>query len=415
MSRKMIAGTSGHNFKPLGGALIAGALLAACGGHGQYTQDHLSTAHQKMDVLKAATDYDMAHQSFVAGDLEKALDRVDKSIARNDQVAKSHVLRGRTLHEMGDMEGAIEAFRRAEALDPKNVEAQYYLGVVFERLADRDTAVNHYLAAHELELSNAQYAIAAAELLIDDGRVDDAEQMLESGPYEHNAGVKQTLGHIAQLRGDNEQAVRFFQDARLLAPEDAAIEEDLARALVRTGQYGEAERHLARVLKNEDGDVMRRDLKHEHARCLAELERFAEARTEYLDLTGSYEGASDVDAWIGLGETAAVLKDQARLREAATRVIALAPDRPDGYMFRAIWSRRQGQYPQSMRWLEKAEQLGAEPTVVYPLQAMVLQDMGLHDDAARLIAQAATHHPQLGPIAERISREAAYANVPTDN
>lgn len=388
------------------------AVLAGCGGgHGKYTEEHLSVAQEKLAILKSATDYDMSHQSFVAGDLDKALERVDRSIARSEQVAKSHVLRGRILHEMGEMEQAIESFRRAEALEPDNIDAQYYLGVVFERLVERDQAIAHYTRAHELDPANAQYVVAAAELLIDSQRFDEAERMLGDGAYQHNAAVKQTLGHIAQLRGDDAKAVEFFSEARLLAPEDRGIEEDLALALVRTGRFGDAERHLARLLKQDKTETPRRDLMHARARCMVELERFVEARTQYLELSHDYEGASDVAAWIGLGEMAAILKDQARLRDAATRTIALAPDRPEGYVFRAVWSRRQGQLEAALNWLDRAEQYGGSPSVVHPMRALVLRDMGRHDEAERSIVTAAAAHPELAPVAERILRDRAYAGV----
>ena len=43
--------------------------------------------------MKAAQEWDMARQAFLAGDLNKALEAVDHSLALNDKVVKSHVLR----------------------------------------------------------------------------------------------------------------------------------------------------------------------------------------------------------------------------------------------------------------------------------------------------------------------------------
>ena len=56
-------------------ALAAAATLAGCSGakHGQYTQEHLSAAQVKMDMLKAGTQWQMANQQFLSGDLSKSL------------------------------------------------------------------------------------------------------------------------------------------------------------------------------------------------------------------------------------------------------------------------------------------------------------------------------------------------------
>jgi len=71
--------------------LTASLLITGCGSHGRYTKEHVSNAKLKMNMLKAATEYQMAHQAFLAGDLEKAATHVDYSIGLSEKVTKSHV------------------------------------------------------------------------------------------------------------------------------------------------------------------------------------------------------------------------------------------------------------------------------------------------------------------------------------
>ncbi|HRQ73103.1 MAG TPA: tetratricopeptide repeat protein [Phycisphaerales bacterium] len=357
---------------------------AGCGGggHGKYTREHLSAAREKLSIMKSATEHDMARQAFLAGDLDKALKRIDTSIAINDQVARSHVLRGRILNEMGALDQAVHALRAAESLDATNVEAQFYLGVLFERLQEQETALGHYRRAMELDPTAPQYAVAAAETLIDMGRTAEAETLLREGGgrYEHAAGVKQTLGHIALMAGRNAEAVELFNQARLLAPDDVAILEDLVRAQVSVQDYRAAESNLARLLKDSQR-AGRRDLLHSRARCLTELARPVEARTIYITLTEGDEGAGDLEAWIGLGELSYVLKDQHRLRAAATRVIAIAPERADGYLLRALWHRRQNENAAALEWLGRAAARDPSSAKINTLRGLVLRDMGRHDAA----------------------------------
>src|SRR5256885_11841798 len=99
--------------------------------------------------------------------------------------------------EMGDVEGASESFVQAQKIDPKSVDAEYFQGVLAERIDRRDEALSHYQAACELDPTNPQYAIAAAEMMIEAGDLGKAETFLlgRANTFDHNAGIRQTLGH----------------------------------------------------------------------------------------------------------------------------------------------------------------------------------------------------------------------------
>lgn len=366
----------------LGAAVMAAAWLAAgCASHGKYTEQHISAAKEKMQAMKSATEWEMARQAFLAGDLEKAKKGVDRSIALNPNVAKSHVLRGRVMMEMGDLEAAANSLLTARTIDPGFVEGAYYLGICYERFTQKDKALEAYQAAAELDQAAPQYAIAAAEMMIDLDRVDEAQTYLETrrATFEHNAGVRQTLGHIALIKGDKQRAAVLFGEARLLAPDDQAILEDLARAQVDTGQFAEAENNLAKLLGAPEYKA-RRDLLLTRARCLVQVERPLEAREILLGLTGDQSGSADVESWIELGNVAYLLKDLQRVRQAATRAVAIAPNRPEGYVLRALYLRRTGDVAAARGNLDKAVQLGAGPEVA-DLIAVVDQEMSTRQAA----------------------------------
>jgi tetratricopeptide (TPR) repeat protein len=385
-------------------ALAAGLsaqVLTGCAGSGSYIKQTSVDHKSKMDVMKSATEYDMGRQSYFAGDLAKALERVDRSIAINDQVAKSHVLRGRILIEMGALDGALDSLHTAEALAPENVDAQYYLGLVYERLTEHDEALAHFQAAAELDPEDAQYVVAAAEMLVDEGRVDEAEQYILSRRerFEHNPGVRQTLGHIAMIQGDHARALAMFAEARTLAPEDTDILEDLAQAQVALGRYAEAATSLSKLLKDEELAARRRDLQHLYGRCLVETTRFIEARDTYITLTEDDEGAADVEAWIGLGNLAAILKDPYRLRSAARRVANLEPGREEGYLFYAIYHRRRGELGDALHYLDMGSRNAANPSAIYTLAGVILTEMGRDEEAKQALTAALQGDPSNTAIA----------------
>lgn len=401
--------------RPIRSALLtlaAGSVtvLAGCQGHGQYTTEALDNARERMSSIQAATRWDLAHQQFLAGDLDKALTNVEQSINLHDTVAHSHVLHGRILLELGRLEDAVEAFDKAIDLDPSTAEPQYYRGIVFERFNEYVEAHESYETASRLEPSDPQYAVAAAEMLIQLDLLDRAEETLleRAREYQHSAGVKQTLGHIALLRGDAEKAVNLFREARLLAGDDLSIVEDLVSAQMLAGQWVDAEFNIRQLLKDEDHKD-RRDLKQLDARCLAALDRPVEARTVLMALTASPEGANDVSVWIDLGKVSLTLGDERRVRACATKAMALAPNAHEGYMLNAALALRNGENEKALAALEMAAQRTDTDPRPAMLRGVVLQQMGRFDEAAESFAAALRIDPQ-DPRAQRM-----LASMPLDD
>lgn len=395
-------------------AQTIGAMVLACGlalagggcqpGHGKYTSEALARSQERVAGIKAANEYDQALQSYRAGDLDKALKAIDRSLTINPSVCKSWVLRGRIMIERSDLEQAATSLQKAEAIDPTNVDAQYYLGFVHERFTQTDKALERYRKASDLEPTNPQYAIAAAEMMIDKGDLAGAEAFLGSrGPtFEHNAGVRQTLGHIAMIRGDRERAVALFNEARLLAPDDPAVLENLVQAQLATGRYAEADGNLAK-LQTLKGNEDRRDLRLLRARCLMKVDRPVEARAILVDLTSGDIGQRDIDAWIELGNVCYMLRDTVRLRQAASRVVGLAPTRPEGFSLKALWQRKAGDLAGALASADMAVQRRGTSVDPLLLRGLILSELGRTNEANECFA-----------LAQRESGmgDGAVANVP---
>ncbi|MBL9002160.1 MAG: tetratricopeptide repeat protein [Phycisphaerae bacterium] len=368
-------------------------VLSGCGSHGKYTAAHLSGAKLKMNALKAATEYQMAHQAFLAGDLNKALRHIDHSLSLNSDVVKSHVLKGRIFLEKNDPEKAEACFTYAQSEEPDNVEAAYFRGVLAERVSRKEEALAHYTKAADLAPTDAQYCIAAAEMMIDLGRVPDAKVYLEQreGGFVHNAGVKQVLGNIAMLTGDTARAEVLFTEARLLAPDDTIIRECLVRALMANQKYAEAGALLSAMNAEKPGGAGR-DVMHLHATCLMHTDRPVEARELYLKLTKDAAGQSDAEAWMGLGQSAFILRDTARLKLAAQRLIAIAPQSADGYVLRGLLNRTNGEMQAALNNFQQAVKMSRTADNLM-LLAMTQQDLGMTAQARQTLRAAAEVRP----------------------
>ncbi len=385
------------------------ALLTLCGAggcakQGKHNAEFAEQATERMNQLKSGTQWSLAQQQFLAGDFQKALRTVDSSVALNPKVPKAHVLRGRVLMEMGRLEPARDAFIEAERLatlagegnNPENAQAQYYLGVIHERYNEPQKAYERYSKALELDPQNAQPLVAAGEMLIQQDRLDEAEALLESSrtTFEYNAAIRQSLGQIAMLRSRPEKATEYFKQATILAPGEQTVAEDLVRAQMGSGKYGEAEMNLRRMVEAAERhkDEPRRDLQHLRAKCLIAMNRQIEARDVLLKLTDDTEGSADVPAWLALSEVSAALNDLGRLRGASGRVIALAPERPEGYLYRAVWNQRSGKVTAALVDLNTSIARG-ETAQAYALKGVLLKDLGKLEDSSAALANASRLDP----------------------
>jgi tetratricopeptide (TPR) repeat protein len=410
------------------GVLIALGTLCGCAEQGKHNAEFAEQATKRMNQLKSGTQWSLAQQQFLAGDFQKALRSVDSSILLNGEVPKSHVLRGRILTEMGRLEPARESFLEAERLaaaageehKAENAQAQYYLGVLHERFNEPQKAYERYSKALELDPTNAQPLVAASEMLVQLDRLDEAEKLLDSQTttFQYNAAIRQSLGEIAMLRNQPDKAVELFNQAAILAPGEQGIAEDLVRAQMACGKYGEAEMNLRRMVEAAEHhkDEPRRDLLHMRAKCLMAMNRQIEARDVLLKLTADTDGSADITAWLELAQVSAALNDLGRLRGAAARVIALNPDLSEGYLLRAVWNQRAGKPSGALADANLAIAKG-ESAEAFALKGMILKDMGRTREAAEALARAVKLDPQnanLSALSRQVGASQAVGSVDKD-
>ena len=402
------------NHSLLAYALIAGLslTLTGCGGHGKYTTEGISLAKTRLDTLKAATEYDMGMQAFLAGDLEKAARKVAQAERLTPDNPKAAVLRGRIAIERGLMGEALIALQRAAELNDEEVEAHYYLGVVNERLSEHEAALTHFTRAHELEPFNPQHAVAAGEMLVDLGRTAEARTFLcASEAAEHAAGIQQLLGHIDLIDDDPESACERFGRARLLAPEDHAILTDLASAQMAAGRFGDAQTNLDYLLKDPDHRG-RRDLRHLKAECLLAMNQPVDARDIYRGLSTG-EGSSDARAWAGLARSAYQIRDEQSFRRAAARVISIDPTLGEGYILHAAMLREKGNPEKALQILDTGLMRAGRDADLLAMRSLVLTDLDRRDEAL-VAAHAALDLDPMNQAGLRMLDRLAVVSVPVD-
>lgn len=133
---------------------------------------------------------------------------------------------------LGALEPAVEAFRKAVALDPRNSEARVALGRTLSQLGRPGEAREAYRAALALAPGSPPALVGLGKLELEAGRPEEAvasfEAALAADPG-HRQGLYNLAAALALLGRTGEAA-----EVRRRFAEAAAADEDPARSLSRT-------------------------------------------------------------------------------------------------------------------------------------------------------------------------------------
>lgn len=337
--------------------LAASALITTgCGGPTKAGTEARTAARQRMEKASSVIVYDQARQSFESGQLDRALKQIDEAILRSPDESRSWILRGRILLEAGRLEPALASFAKASELRPESAEAHYYQGIVHERWFEPEKALVSYEQATTLDEAKVAYLLAWAETMVALRRYDEVESTLGAKltRFENSAPIHQLLGQVAMMTDDPEDAVRHFNRARMIDPSIPMILENLVRARFAAGQWQACLDDVRRLQREAEGGRTVERMRLE-GRCLVMLGRYDDARAIFAQITR--ESPEDAQAWIDLAASSWELGELARVQSSAQRLLRIAPDRYEGYVFLGLVEESRGNAESAERLFLKATSL----------------------------------------------------------
>ncbi len=166
-------------------------------------------------------------------------------------------LLGRAQYGQDHNADAAASFERTLKLSPRDLRAQYNLGLAYEKLGRPEDAIAAYRTAISWQAGQPQQDpqpfLDLGTLLLHQGHPTDALPPLREatrfGP--NNPMTFQELGLALEAAGQLEEAVPSFQRAASLAPDSEQPHFFLGRVLRRLGRAAEADaeyREVARIL-----------------------------------------------------------------------------------------------------------------------------------------------------------------------
>jgi tetratricopeptide (TPR) repeat protein len=242
---------------------------------------------------------------------------------------------GHTL-EKTHPEEAVEAFRRAASLQPKESEPHFAAGMLLEHENKSAEAELEYKQALVLDSGSSDAMMALANLYMRGHRFPEAEDYLRKLLTQHpnsdptSAPVEIQLGRVLAAEGKTDEAIAALQAGIKLAPGDEAAQRDLAEIYVSAGKNDLAEASYRTLGAAHPNDA---DLHRRLGQALLRQKKFPDAQREFLAAVKLKPDFGD--AYGDLAFAAGENQDYALVIRALDARVKLLPETPITYFLRA--------------------------------------------------------------------------------
>ena len=201
----------------------------------------------------------------------------------------SHVDQGRAsawlalahVVEEKDPDQAIEAYRQAAALQPKDPEPRLSAGLLLEKQDKFADAEEQYKQALALDPASSDALVGLANIYMRGRHFPEAEEYLKKvvsqRPNDPVAHIQ--LGRVLAADQKYDDAIAELQAGLKLAPNEPSAQRDLAQIYLDAGKFSDAEPLYRALLATQPQDP---DLHYRLGQTLMKLKKFSDAEQEFL-------------------------------------------------------------------------------------------------------------------------------------
>jgi len=227
---------------------------------------------------------------------------------------------------------AIEAYEKAAALQPNNLEPRLSAGLLLEKSNRFADAEHEYKQALDTDPACIDALTGMANIYMRGNRFSDAAEVLQKlvALHPNDAAAHMQLGRVLAAEGKKEEAIPELQTAIELEPNDPAVGQDLADLYAATKKYDEAQAQYASLLASSPNDAQ---LHYGLGLVLLKEKKFALAQQELLTTVKLKPdfGAAYGDLAVAANEN----KNYELAIKAADARAKYLPDIPVSYFLRA--------------------------------------------------------------------------------
>ncbi len=365
---------------------MASLLVLLLVGCGSMKNEQKEAAKKEWNQARANVLFSLARDQYATGNFDKSRQTVDEAIGMDPQNVGLRILSAKLHIEQGRLESAEGELRLARTVAPKNAEADYLSGVIYQRWQKPEAAYGHYKAASDKAPGELAYVMAKAEMLVDMDQPGEALTLLQGKVtyFEHSAAIRDAVGQLLVQQRKYKEAVDVLRQASILATDDMTIREHLALAMFYAGQYRESADALARLTKKEPFSE-RADLMAALGESQMQLGRYREARSSLETATQLDPGSAE--ALLSLAKAALQLNDMRRAEASLKKSLAIAPDNSEAHLMLGYMRLRQNNLTDALPAFKKASALDQGDTVSLCMVGYALERMGKPEQAVSTTAR----------------------------
>ena len=229
-------------------------------------------------------------------------------------------------------EEAVQAYREAAALEPKNPEPHLAAGALLEKQDRFADAKEEYQQALAVDTNSADALTGLANIDMRAQRFSDAEEVLRKlvALRPDDAGAHMQLGRMLAAAGKNDDAISELETALKLAPGEKTAQRDLADLYAGAGKFDLAEAQYRALV---GADPRNAELHQGLGNAYLKEKKFPEAQQEFWIAVHLKPDLGS--AWGQLALAANENKDYALAIQALDTRAKYLPEMPVAYFLRA--------------------------------------------------------------------------------
>jgi tetratricopeptide (TPR) repeat protein len=321
-----------------------------------------------------------------------------------------------TLHAHNYLTEAAVCYAAAAELDPLNPHWPYLHGVILQNGPEPEAALPYLQRAADMCPPNSMPRLARADLLLDRGRLDEADaefdRVLKAAPRDSHANLGKA--QVAVARKEYKEALPYLQAVvdDLCARKHASALRVAALVQLNDTAGAETERERLATLPDDlpwpDVSKDRVAAAHvgEHARLqkaagLMQHARVAEATAVLRDVVQRYPRSDQ--AWAALAGALSAGADKAGAEAAIHKSIELAKDPSKHWYYLGLMHKTQGNHQQAVEAFRQALKLRPTDAATFFELGDCLHNLGDRTGAADAFRQALRYRPEMEDARQRLA------------
>lgn len=381
----------------VGIVVAAGVLLAGCGNK---LAESRQQAYENWNHVRAQAVCAQAAEHLRLGQLKLACKRAREAIVLDEDYHVARIVLAKAYIERGQYTSAAVELRRVLRQRLDSAEALYLLAVADEKSGKLTDALAEYRRAYELDDTNFQAVLAAAEVLVALNKPREAREYLQGhlDRADGDPAAYELAGRLAMMNQDYAAAARHFRSACEIDMDNPNYVEALGLALVYAGQLDQAKAQLTYRT-----ELPARPIPAWVYTMLGDCHL---ADSEFVAARQAYREACDLvpdepAAWVDLAKACLAVRDSSGAIEAATRALAADADCFEAYLVKGYALLQGGEPARAIEVLRSASGADTNDYTLLCVLGQAYQKVGNLNEARRCYRRAAQLSPD-GPLGQAL-------------